>query len=527
MRKVKKILVIIIALAVVSGFSSCGQKNEGGGEIIFNVAVTQGYDTLNFFTTESDMVSDWLNICYDSLIGYDDDYKAVPRAAEKWESSDDGKIWTFYLRDDIYFSDGQQLTSADVKWTYEHAAESYMYSTHAGGIETIECPDDFTVIFKCAEGKADMLYQSIPILPEHVWAEAEDIFSYEDNNLVGSGPFVYDADRSGNGSMAFVKNENYWGSVPKTDVLVFTEYDNGDAMAQALKLGEADGCYLLQKEQMDALEGTEGIEVGNYNTFDYEYLGYNMLDELLSDKTIRHAIDYCTDKEQIIEMSYSGLAQVAYGPINNAGYIYSPDEKRDFSTDKANEILDAAGYKDTDGDGIREKDGKPLSFEIITASERSSWQSATINILITNCEKAGIEIEWTPMEMTAMWDTCYDGNPDWHIFIDGWGGDADPGFPLCVFEDWENGGYAGVSYQNHEFDRYYDLVTTTADPEKRAGYIEKCQEILYEDCPYTFLCLSERVQAVNSAKWKGLKANSMGYFGNGLYANYLNVTPAQ
>lgn len=84
-----------------------------------------------------------------------------------------------------------------------------------------------------------------------------------------------------------------------------------------------------------------------------------------------------------------------------------------------------------------------------------------------------------------------------------------------------------MSYANPEFDKYYKLVTTTVDTEERAGYIEKCQEILYEDCPYTFLCLSERVQAVNTADWTGLEANSMGYFGNGLNDNYCRVEPAE
>lgn len=201
MKTVKKLIVVAAILALALGTASCGNKSSGS-EIIFNVATTQGHDTLNFFTTESDMVNDWLNICYDSLIAYDDEYNAVPRAAKEWKVLDDGKTWTFYLRDDIYFNDGEQLTSADVKWTYEHAADSYMYSTHAEGFSSIECPDDFTVVFNCEEGKADMLYQSIPILPEHIWAEAEDIFSYEDENLVGSGPFIYSGDRSGNGSFS-------------------------------------------------------------------------------------------------------------------------------------------------------------------------------------------------------------------------------------------------------------------------------------------------------------------------------------
>ena len=369
----KKFAAVMVILAVIFSFTACGGSGTSGGEVLFNVATNQSHDTLNFFTTESDMVYDWLNFCYDSLITYDKDYNVVPRVAKEWTYSDDGKTWTFKLRDDVYFNDGEQLTSADVKWTYEHAADSYMYSTHAGGIDAIECPDDFTVVFNCEEGKPDMLNQIIPILPEHIWSKAEDVLEFEDDNLVGSGPFIYSAERSQSGSVAFVKNEKYWGKVPDIDVLVFTKYDNEDAMAQALKLGEVDACYRLQKEQLDALKDAKNVAADSYCTFDYEYIGYNLQDELLSDKTIRHAMDYCVDKNHIIEMSYSGLGKPAYGPVTNKGFEYTPANPRDFSVEQANKILDQAGYVDKDKDGYREKDGKKLSFEIITASERSSW----------------------------------------------------------------------------------------------------------------------------------------------------------
>ena len=147
-------------------------------------------------------------------------------------------------------------------------------------------------------------------------------------------------------------------------------------------------------------------------------------------------------------------------------------------------------------------------------------------MLITNCQQAGIEIVWNPMEKTAMWDTCYDGNPDWQLVLDGWGGDADPGFIMCLFQDYETLGYAGVSYQNPDFDAAYEGVYATADLTERAQYIEECQEILYEDCPYTFLCFDQTVQAINSAKWTGYKANSHGLFGNELYYNYCHLAPA-
>ena len=169
-----------------------------------------------------------------------------------------------------------------------------------------------------------------------------------------------------------MKNADYWGDVPVIDVLVFTEYDNADAIAQALQLGEVDAAYSLEKTQLDTLNSADGIEAGAYASFGFEYMGYNLLDDLCADKTIRHAIDYCVDKDTVIEMSYGGLADPAYGAVNNDGFVYTPAGKRDLDIAKAGELLDAAGYKDTDGDGIREKDGQKISLELITASDRSS-----------------------------------------------------------------------------------------------------------------------------------------------------------
>ncbi|MBR5230464.1 MAG: ABC transporter substrate-binding protein, partial [Firmicutes bacterium] len=285
-------------------------------------------------------------------------------------------------------------------------------------------------------------------------------------------------------------------------------------------------CYTLEKTQKDILDAEDGIEIGSYDSFGFEYLGYNLLDEICADKAVRHAIDYCIDKDLIIEMSYGGFAEEAYGPVSNTGFTYSPAEKRDLNIDKAKELLDAAGYKDTDGDGIREMNGKKISLELISSSDRSSWQSATVNMLITNCAEAGIEIVWVPMEETAMWDTCYDGNPEWQLTLDGWGGDADPGAIMCIFLDYEVAGYAGVSYQNADFDAAYDLAYSTSDADQRAQYIEDCQEILYEDCPYSFLCFDQNVQAINSAKWTGYKSTEHGLFGNELVYNYCHIAPA-
>lgn len=529
--KGKKLLIVILSIIMVLSFSACGGSDSGGGsggeqtDAVFNIATTGGYDSLNFFTTESAMVYDWMTIVYDSLIDFDENYNAIPRLATEWEN--EGNDWTFHLRDDVYFTDGEKLTSEDVKYTYEQGVNSYLFSVYCAGIESIECPDETTVVFHCTNSKPDILYQNTPIIPKHIWETVEDPLTFEPEELIGSGPFIYNPEKSGNGSVSFDRNPDYWGDVPLISTLVFTEYDNSGAMAQAQKIGEVDACYSLEKAQLDSLEGEEGMKVGAYDGWGFEYLGYNMLDELLGDKVIRHAIDYCTDKEYIIEMSYSGVGDVAYGPVANEGYRYEPENKRAYSVDEANRILDEAGYKDTDGDGIREKDGKKLSLELISSSDRSSWQTATVNALIDSCAKAGIEIKWNAMETAAMWDICYDGNPEWQLMLDGWGGTCDPGYILTIFQDYEVAGYAGVSYKNPDFDKAYQEVMSVVDKDERAQKIMDAQAILYEDCPYTFLCFDKKLQSINEAKWTGFKEYSSGLFGNLSSYNYTHITPVQ
>ncbi|MBR6472198.1 MAG: hypothetical protein IKS99_00510 [Firmicutes bacterium] len=531
----KKLLIIMLCIAVVFTFTACGGDNneggsggESGGEIIFNVAVDAEYDTLNPFKTEMLLVCEYLELMYDSLIGYDEDYNPVPKVAESWET--DGNDWIFHLRDDVYFSDGEKLTSADVKYTYEAMADSYVFSIKTYSIDSIETPDDTTVIFHCSCGKPDMLIQNIPIVPAHVWSEQEDILSYETTDIVGSGPFIYSAERSGPGTTAFVKNENYWGQQPTVDVVVFSQYDTYDTMAQALAIGEVDACYQLDASVESTIEQAEGIDTIMAEQISFDYLGYNLCNELLADQTIRYAMDYCFDHDQVIEMAYYGLGRIAYGPVNNEGYEYIPDDsiRRDFSIDKANELLDAAGIVDTDGDGIREKDGKPLSFVLTTASEKWSWQQAAVNMVITNCGKAGIKVESETINRMAMWDKCYDGSTDFDMFMDGWAGDSDPCYMMSTFIWYGEGeGYTSVNYHNEEFDKYYYLANEETDVEKRKEYIHEALEILYIDCPYTFQEFDTVIQAVNGNKWTGYTANSRGIFANERNDVYINIKPVE
>ena len=150
-------------------------------------------------------------------------------------------------------------------------------------------------------------------------------------------------------------------------------------------------------------------------------------------------------------------------------------------------------------------------------------------MLIDNCKKAGIKIKCSTMEKTTVWDTCYDGNKDWQLNLDGWGGDADPGFILCLFRDWEaeqDAGYSTTAYKNTEYDAAYAKARTTNNDSERYNYIQECQKILYEDCPVTVIGYLEVVQAIDKTQWEGY-SESGGLFQNERINTYMNIKPVQ
>lgn len=539
--KTKSVLFIMLTLMLLVTSTSCGTSNVATEEATFKLAIQEEIDTFNPLSAWSIVSAEALLLVYDPLVRYDENYDPVPSLAEKWELSDDQLTWTFHLAKGVKWHDGEPFTCKDVKFTYETfvAQESYLYVGYLDGFSAIECPDDYTVVITTEYPKANMLLNTSPIIPEHIWGQIpeEEIYDWIDDKVIGTGPFKYSVERSSEGVYAFVKNDDYFGeNKPFIQNLVMVLYENSDTIATALELGEIDAAAAISAAQKVTLAENENLQVQNAAVPGFSMVAINMAPEdyggsgnpLLRDKVIRHAIDYCINRAYIVELAYNDAGTVAYTLINPGDpFHYEPtaEEKRDFDVAKAAQLLEDAGYRDADGDGIREDaEGNPLSFELISISD-NSWEIKTAQIIASSCREAGIELRLTTMDSGALSDIIYTYDYDIHIW--GWGADADPGTILTIFTtDYAN----ETGFSNARYDELYEAQMKELDEAKRIELVQEMQKIIYDESPYLIYIHDDYVQAIRTDKWTGYKTipdENGGLFYNLTFNNYMTIKPVK
>jgi peptide/nickel transport system substrate-binding protein len=543
MKKNRLFIFLLVLLLSAGLMTSCGgggsDQAAGDGPVIFRIGNTDDIDTLNPLSSELMVGFEAFLLLYDPLVRYDEKYEPEPCLAESWTTSDDGLTWTFALRDGVTWHDGEPFTSADVKFTYDMMIENeqgYMYNSYLSGITGVECPDEKTVVITTDAPKANMLMNTTPILPEHIWGDIapEELGIFANETPIGTGPFKFDSHSTG--VLKLVRNPDYFGTVPTIDECIFVYYSNADTLAQALSLGEIDAAFNLGVSQKDQLENDPNITLISGQIPGFCEIAINVWDDpasggnpLLKDKAIRQAMEYATDKKTIIDMAFGGEGEEGTTLINaGMDYHYEPTagEKRSYDPAKAAALLDSAGYRDANGDGIREDAaGHKLEFRLVTRAEKAEDAKAS-QIFISNCKNAGISIINETMDDGALTDAIYAGTFD--MFIWGWGADIDPSVILAVLTTDNIGNLSDTYFSNERYDQLFKEQMYMLDEAERQAAVFEMQKIAYEEAPYILLIYDNNLQAIRSDKWTGFTQfpNDMGLFFKGLTNyNYINIKP--
>lgn len=495
------------------------------GDAVYKFGITQGYDGFNPFAHWSGPTWDVFRLCYNFLTWYNEDYEPVPDLATEWSTSEDGKVWTFTIREGMKWSDGEPLTAHDIAYTYNRILESehWAYIQYLVGVQSVEAPDDATLVITCDKPNAGMLALYIPILPEHVWKDVsdDDLESYKNIPLVGSGPFVLDEAKKDKW-VKLVPNPDYpedLGGAPKIDEFWYIFSQNMDSMVQDYKAGNLDAIVDWPASYYEDLKGIEGTTVSKAPAIGFVELGINCWDDpkskgnpLLLDVAVRQALNYAIDKQSIVDASMGGLAPVAtslISPVQGIWHYDVPDEEQyTYDPDKAMQILEDAGYSDTDGDGIREDaKGNKLEFRFSAFNEYPEQQQAAKKIA-AYCDDVGIMLKLDLMDEGAFSDQYY-SNADGDLFIWSWRGDIDPGFMLSTFTTAQILNWGDSNYSNPEYDQLYDEQMLAlnpedpSDPSARADVVHEMQAILYRDSPYVILWYNINLQAFRTDRWTG------------------------
>ena len=419
---------------------------EGG---VLTIGLYQEPDNLNPFLavqTASRLVRE---LTIEGLLDADPDGNFVPQLAaevptvENGGISEDGLTITYRLRDDVTWSDGHPFTSRDVKFTWEAVMNPGNAVNSQSGydqIESIETPDDQTVVVTFSELYAPALSLfSIPdgILPAHV-LEGQSMADAEYNRTPeGTGPFVVTEWRSGD-SIVLDRNPNYReAGKPILDRIVFKIIPSREVGIAQIRSNEIDVLWDLIESQIPEFQALEGVDLQVVPSSNVEYLGLNLSADfdpanphpILSDARVRQALAMAIDRQPIVDELLFGMTEVATSPIGLGWAAPEGLGLPPYDPAGAAALLEEAGWVDSDGDGIREKDGQPLSLEITTPAG-SQLRELTEQILQEQFRAVGIDLVINNVPAATLFGNWQENGKlkrgDFDIVMDTWGPDLDP-----------------------------------------------------------------------------------------------------
>ena len=481
-------------------------------------------------------------------------YEVEPLLAESWERSDDGLTWTFHLRRDVAWHDGEPLTAHDVGFTFNRiiynddipassrSTFEFRYLDAGGAWQqsrmAVSVIDDHTVEFTLPVQFAPFLRSmGTAIYPRHILEPHVDDGTFIETwgietdpaEIIGTGPFTIESYQPGE-RVVLARNPDYWltdgegNRLPYLDRIVHDIVEDLDAELAGFVAGDSDVHGVLGEEyaQLEPLQ-----EEGNFTIhrrgpgFGTTFLTFNVNPGVSPDTgepyvaahkldwfgnvQFRQAVAHSIDKSTIIEDVQHGLGYPQWSSVSpSAGDFHNPDVRRyPYDIDKANAILDNIGWTDTDGDGIREdSDGNAIEFRLVTNTGNSVRQDVT-QIIQQGMEAVGLGVDYEAIDfglLVGQLTSTY----DWEAIVIGFTGGPDPYSGITL---WHSTGDLHLWYPNQpepatdweaEIDAMYVLGSQELDHARRVRYYLNAQEVAASNLPLIYTTLGERLTATRN-----------------------------
>ena len=427
---------------------------------------------------------------YDTLVKFNRDLELEGSLAEKWEISDDSLTYTFHLRKDVKFHDGTDFNAQAIVSNYERIIDkennlrqrrTYIVTNADGSeknrIESIETPDDYTVVYKLTEAWApfiNRLTQFCVISPKALEEHGNAIM----NNPVGTGAFKFQEWEEGDHT-TMVKNEDYWGEVPSVDSVTIREVPEAGSRTAMLQTGEADFIYPIPSDQIAAVEGSDDINVHIDDSNIMRYVTLNMNLPELSDVKVRQAMNYAIDKEAYVQVMYNGNAKVATSLVPSIIHGYQEQEAYTYDLEKAKELMKEAGYED--------------GFKLTLWGDNTSQEIKGMTFVKQQLEQINIDVEVLPMEPATVSDKIYVDKDEaeinmWYVNWSASDFTMDGSLRSLLYSTMVPPTSANTAYyENPEFDALLDDGLHTADESEQKDYYAKAQKMAWEAAPWLFL----------------------------------------
>ncbi len=442
-----------------------------------------------------------------------------PWLARSWESSPDGKTWTFRLRDNVRWHDGRPLTAEDVVFTFDYnlkgpGSTTGVYSA-INYIDTVTSPDPATVVITTTTPRPTFLtdvvgsFGGMAIIPKHIWEGVADPARFQgDQALIGSGPYRLRQFDLTNNTYAFEANDDFYLGPPKVRELQIIKV--GDPLI-ALQRGELDsattgngqsGTGAIPQSQLDALSKDFKMFTapGEFNVALFFNQGRGFP---YDQKAFRQAVAYALDRKDMIQRLLNGRGvpgpSGALGPANP--FLNRQVPEYAFDLNRAKTMLDQVGLRDVNGDGVREnRDGSPFSVPLLT----SSLDTTTAQLVSENLRAAGVRVDITTVDQPTSDARATRG--EYEMAIVHFGGlSSDPNGLVNRFASTSRAqSFTRVQgFRNPEFDRLAAEQVTAIDQARRKELVNQMQAILAEELPQLSLYVPEQIAFADARKFNG------------------------
>lgn len=456
---------------------------------------------------------------YETLVVFTQESEFEPGLAESWENVDES-TWEFTLREGVTFHDGTPFTAEAVKFSIDRQKDPENPGRSASNLAPIieVNPVNDRTVQVVTDGPygpllniISLVYAAGIVSPAAVEEFGEDFV----RNPVGTGPFRF-VEWQSNDQITIARYDDYWGEKALLDEAIYRVMPEESARMLALETGEVDMVMQPAPSQIETLKEDDNFNVIQTEGVRVVFFGFNTDRPLVSDPVVRQAINHGVNREEIVANVLEGAATLPTSYISPAIFGYKDiSEAWAYDPEQAMSMLEEAGWVDSDGDGIREKDGQKLELRHLSSRGRYLKDAEISEAFQAAMREIGVGINLEILEWAALFEQLRQPNIDADLFTLGWStatGDADYSLgPLFVSTNVPPTGWNSFNYDNPEVDELVDQAQRSTDPDEREELYSQILDILVEDA--VWVPIYNTIETiVTGADVKGFEIHPIDYY---------------
>ncbi len=419
----------------------------------------------------------------------------TPRLAQRWDWAPDSLSIAFHIDPRARWHDGVPVRASDVRFSHQVYTDPVVASPHAAVMSTVDSitvRDSLTAVAWFNRRTPEQFFEvthQLQIIPQHLLKDVPrnalgtSAFS---RNPVGSGRFRF-ARWTPGARIEVVADTGHYRGRAKLDRVIWDRAPDPTAAATKLLAGEADFYEALRREHVPDVEKNPQLRTLRYPQLAYGFVGFNMRDPLFANRELRRALTMAVDRQRLVRSVFDSMAPTALGPFARA--LSTADTtipQLAYDTVRARAILDSLGWRDANGDGTRERAGKPLRFRLLVPTT-SSFRMRMSLLLQEELRRVGADVELDQVDINTMSERQDAGRFQTNFGV--WNMDPSPGGLRQTFTSAgaTRGGYNYGHYRNPVFDALVDSGMTAMDPARSRAYFSRAYATLIQDAPAIFL----------------------------------------